>query len=124
MPSTPHLLACLPAGANDGTDAALWLKHHVVRSHTALPWLPTACPQEQLAERAQRYGSNTTRPPKEVTFLELVAEALQVCGRWGLTGGVGVGIGRWGGSRRPPSCSWRRQEGVQLPLGLLHEAAL
>lgn len=34
--------------------------------------------QAQLAARAARYGTNTTRPPKEVTFLQLVAEALQV----------------------------------------------
>lgn len=35
-------------------------------------------PQEQLAARAARYGTNTTRPPKEVTFLQLVVEALKV----------------------------------------------
>lgn len=36
--------------------------------------------QEELAARAARYGSNVVRPPREVTFMELVAEALQVRG--------------------------------------------
>lgn len=35
-------------------------------------------PQERLAARAARYGTNATRPPKEVTFLQLVVEALKV----------------------------------------------
>jgi hypothetical protein len=34
--------------------------------------------QAELEQRARRYGSNTVRPPKEVTLLELIVEALQV----------------------------------------------
>lgn len=38
----------------------------------------SCCPQVELEQRAQRYGCNSVRPPREVTFLELVQEALQV----------------------------------------------
>lgn len=41
--------------------------------------------QEELDARAQRYGRNAVRPPREVTFWQLVAEALQASvGRAGL----------------------------------------
>lgn len=33
--------------------------------------------QAQLEARAERYGRNAVRPPKEVTFLQLLQEALQ-----------------------------------------------
>ena len=44
--------------------------------------LPAAPPcscyaQEELAQRAQRFGSNSVRRPRETTFLQLVQEALQ-----------------------------------------------
>lgn len=38
---------------------------------------PGLLPQEGLAVRAERYGRNAVRPPREVTFWQLVAEALQ-----------------------------------------------
>ena len=34
--------------------------------------------QDALAQRAQRYGRNVTRRPREATFWELLLEALQV----------------------------------------------
>lgn len=42
--------------------------------------LPSCCLQDELAARAQRYGINAVRPPREVTFWQLVAEALQARG--------------------------------------------
>ena len=33
--------------------------------------------QEELAQRAQRFGSNSVRRPRETTFWQLVQEALQ-----------------------------------------------
>ena len=83
------------AGAAGGTRGALLLPTAGLRlCCCAVPPAAAslgAAAQEQLAARAAQYGANAVRPPKEVTFLQLVAEALQArplaCLR---AGGVGA----------------------------------